>query len=245
MVTAISDPEWAIDQLQSFLDRSVATYGPGGYWVFSSGASWDELEGEAQVVEQIVCAVLHNWIFAESSSYDEPWDTHRKGAIRAITQIQLQDTIEAKLGTPAPTFNADRLHPWIWDSAKFAWLAGSHADAVRAAARGLNAKSRQKLTRKDASEWRLLENAFSVKPPTPAEPRLRLTDESDLETFKSLHMGAGALARGLYMAVRNPANHEDDEAEIEEHVALEQLAAFSVLARFVDAAEVERPAAGA
>ncbi len=44
-------------------------------------------------------------------------------------------------------------------------------------------------------------------------------------------------ADGCYTAIRNPAAHEVQE-ELTEDEALEQLAAFSVLARWVDQAKV-------
>ncbi|CAD12002.1 hypothetical protein (fragment), partial (plasmid) [Streptomyces coelicolor A3(2)] len=52
------------------------------------------------------------------------------------------------------------------------------------------------------------------------------------------HEGAAAFARGVYVAIRNPIAHELGD-ELKEHEALEQLAAFSLLARWVDDATVE------
>lgn len=69
------------------------------------------------------------------------------------------------------------------------------------------------------------------------KPRLRLTPNGGSDTFKSRHEGAASFARGLYSAIRNPIAHEVDE-ELDENEALEQLAAFSILARWVDAAAV-------
>jgi hypothetical protein len=45
-----------------------------------------------------------------------------------------------------------------------------------------------------------------------------------------------AFAEGCYAGIRNPASH--DEGELDEQSALEQLAASSVLARWVDGAAV-------
>ncbi|MFJ8747358.1 TIGR02391 family protein [Embleya sp. NPDC127516] len=63
-----------------------------------------------------------------------------------------------------------------------------------------------------------------------------IDDGSD--TFRSRHDGAGSFARGVFSAIRNPIAHELDH-ELEENEALEQLAAFSILARWIDAAGVE------
>jgi hypothetical protein len=161
---------------------------------------------------------------------------------QAIAALERQEEIEAHLGSPAPQIAVDSLHPWVWDSARVAWEAGSFGDAIRAAARAVSAKSRQKLGRRDLGEWKLLTQAFDTRPPESGQPRLRLWPDDGSDTFTSLHQGAAALARGLFQAVRNPANHEDDEKDMPEHRAVEALAAFSMLARFVDDAEVRRAA---
>lgn len=44
-------------------------------------------------------------------------------------------------------------------------------------------------------------------------------------------------AVGCFMAIRNVAAHEEDE--LSEHEALEQLAALSLLARWIDECELE------
>ncbi|MFI1679106.1 TIGR02391 family protein [Streptomyces sp. NPDC020607] len=49
-----------------------------------------------------------------------------------------------------------------------------------------------------------------------------------------------SFAEGCFAAIRNPSSHEDGLPELPEHEALEQLAAFSGLARWVDAALVTR-----
>ncbi|MGW2478143.1 TIGR02391 family protein [Streptomyces sp. NPDC001665] len=51
-----------------------------------------------------------------------------------------------------------------------------------------------------------------------------------------MQRGAAAFAEGCYAALRNPNSHEDGLPELPEHQALEQLAAFSVLARWVEKA---------
>lgn len=55
--------------------------------------------------------------------------------------------------------------------------------------------------------------------------------------YKSVHHGAMVLTEGLYAAVRNPIAHEAD-SDLSEQEALEQLAAFSVLARWVECTTV-------
>jgi len=55
--------------------------------------------------------------------------------------------------------------------------------------------------------------------------------------------GIMQLGQGLVQAVRNPRTHQ--LAEPEEQIALEELAALSMFARFVDAAEVQMFSSGA
>lgn len=79
--------------------------------------------------------------------------------------------------------------------------------------------------------------AFSTAAPTAGRSRLRLGEDDGSRRYVSKQRGAMALAEGLFAAVRNPASHDVLE-ELPEHEALEQLAAFSVLARWVDRAQV-------
>jgi uncharacterized protein (TIGR02391 family) len=196
----------------------------------------DVVLADAQIVEQILDRVLPAWD-RTTGSYEPPWKPHREAALRAIAQLEQQEELAANIGENSPMLSAGSLHPWIWDSCRTLWSTGHYRDAVGAAARALNAKTQQKLGRRDLSEWKLLINAFQVKPPVAGEPRLRLMLDDDSETFVSLHDGTGALAQGAFRSLRNVVSHEES-AEPEEHIALEQLAVFSVLARRVDDAEV-------
>lgn len=101
----------------------------------------------------------------------------------------------------------------------------------------INAETQAKVGRRDVSESDLLNQVFSLDPPKSGVPRLRLMVDDRSKTFQSLHRGARAFADGLFAALRNPVSH-DPQDEFEEHIALERLAAFSVLARWVDASQV-------
>jgi hypothetical protein len=60
------------------------------------------------------------------------------------------------------------------------------------------------------------------------------------KTYENLHRGARAFADGLYTAIRNPGMHTPPPSDGgEEQFALEQLAAYSLLARWVDQADKE------
>ncbi len=64
-------------------------------------------------------------------------------------------------------------------------------------------------------------------------------ENDDSKTYSGLHEGVGFFARGCYMAIRNPGSHTDELPDLTEHEALEQLAAFSQLARWIDGATLE------
>ena len=106
----------------------------------------------------------------------------------------------------------------------------------------INAETQAKLGRMDVSEVALFNEAFTTAEPKDGASRLRLADDDGGKTYENLHRGARAFADGLYTAIRNPGMHRpEDAAGGEEQLALEQLAAFSLLARWVDQARVETP----
>jgi hypothetical protein len=61
------------------------------------------------------------------------------------------------------------------------------------------------------------------------------------EVYRSLHAGALAYGQGCFKAIRNVLAHEYGQlAEPPEEEALHYLAAFSVLARWIEKATVQR-----
>jgi hypothetical protein len=88
------------------------------------------------------------------------------------------------------------------------------------------------------SEADLFKQAFSLDAAVTGKARLRRRAPDDSDTYKSVQRGAWVLAEGIYAGIRNPFNHEDP-TDIDEQTGLEYLAVLSVLARWVDDAEVE------
>ncbi len=108
------------------------------------------------------------------------------------------------------------------------------------AALRINAETQTKLGRVDVSEAALFNEAFSLSDPKEGAARLRFAENDGSKTFENLHRGARAFADGLYTAIRNPGMHTPSPSDGgEEQLALEQLAAFSLLARWVDQAGIE------
>ncbi|MER6274640.1 TIGR02391 family protein [Streptomyces sp900105755] len=198
-----------------------------------------EVQAAAQITEQILDRVLPSWRTADwEEEARRPLWRHHEAANRAISLLEAEQELQENLGSGAPQLDAATLHPWVWGSVAGLWSSGHFREAVGAAARAVSVQSQAKLDRRDASEAKLLGDAFSTNAPVSGHPRLRLSTDDGGDTFKNRHDGAGNFARGVYSAIRNPIAHEEGE-ELEENEALEQLAAFSILARWVDAATVE------
>jgi hypothetical protein len=149
-------------------------------------------------------------------------------------QARRRDPREPRRG--CPDLNASNTHRWIWDGAQSLWQSGHFAEAVEAAARKLNAETQNKVGRRDISETNLFNQAFSDDPPFAGKSRLRLTSGDDGKTAKSDRRGIRAFAEGCFAAIRNPVAH--DQTELSEIAALEQLAALSILARWVDSTDL-------
>jgi hypothetical protein len=137
-----------------------------------------------------------------------------------------------------PEMDAGKLHSWVWESAAPLWRTKHFSQAVSQAAIRVNTETQAKVGRRDITETDLFNQVFSLDEPKIGAPRLRLMEDDGSKTYKSVHRGARSLAEGLYAGVRNPASHEI-LGDLDEQHALEQLAAFSLLARWVDAATVE------
>lgn len=88
----------------------------------------------------------------------------------------------------------------------------------------------QKLGRRDKSETALCHEAFGRDDPAPGRPRLRFPGNRTADTWCSRQNGGMDLGAGRFEGIQNPAAHEHG-LDFTEQVALEQLAALSVLAR--------------
>lgn len=236
---------WAIAELDKFIDRTVmhndSRVGRGYVSISnkSSTAAPDaEVTKQAQVVEKILDRVVSGWRTNIDLSQINRWTRHREAAIRAREELLRADEVRANLGDGAPEISAGNLHPWVWTAAKPLWDSGHHRSAVEDAAKKVNSETQNKVDRRDVSETDLFQQAFTIDAPVDGKPRLRRIAPDGSETYKSMQRGASALAEGLYAGIRNPLAHEGPQ-DLSEQVALEYLAALSVLARWVDDSLVE------
>lgn len=156
----------------------------------------------------------------------------RNAVQRGLGVIDDVDTWAINLAPDAPMLAADQFHPWVWSAAQPLWSAQHYRQAVQAAATALNARLQQKVSRRDVSDVKLVQEAFSTDAPGPGKPRLRLPGDPDDESRKNRERGALHLGVGAGWVIRNPATH--DEEDWDEQTALERLATLSVFARLVD-----------
>ncbi|WP_164198893.1 TIGR02391 family protein [[Micrococcus luteus] ATCC 49442] len=179
--------------------------------------------------------LFDRWDWGYGRSYD--------GLTKRIQQIRGEllyaSEIAHHLQPEAPELRADRLHPWVWRGAQSLWASGHYADAVETAAKMVNAELQNKSGRRDISDAKLCADVFSVNEPSEKAPRLRFAGDRSSETWRSRQEGAAALSRGAFTAIRNRLAHHGD-TDLSEHEALEHLAVFSVIARWVEECAVER-----
>ncbi|UYB35311.1 TIGR02391 family protein [Arthrobacter koreensis] len=238
------DPDWATEEIDAFLEVTTQVVPDMGSGVVYFGTvmrgAKTEASQRAHVVEQILDRVLPGWT-RDRPKNDDKYTWLRDQASRAKAALQRQAELTEKLGDNAPDMDAANLHPWVWENGKSYWKTGHYHQAVMQAAIRVNAETQAKLGRMDVSEVALFNEAFSLSEPKGDAARLRVAQDDGGKTYESLHRGARAFADGLYTAIRNPGMHRPEANDGgEEQLALEQLAAFSLLARWVDEADVER-----
>lgn len=161
-------------------------------------------------------------------------------AERFIGRIDDYHEVRSRLTPDSPTAAADRMHPWVWEPARSLWETGHYRDALNSSAKLTNAKIQAKVSRKDVSDDKLIQECFSENPPSKGKPRLRYPGDPRSQTVRSYQQGIRDLALGCIRAIRNPAAHQADQEaeELSEQEALEQLASLSTAARLLEQCEV-------
>lgn len=157
--------------------------------------------------------------------------TAEANAQRGLGVLEDMDGWQEHLAPDAPVLRADRFHPWVWGASQTLWESGHYREAVHAAATAVNAHAQAKLGRRDISDDKLMQEAFSPTEPKAGRPRLRCPGDPADQTVLSRQRGALSFAVGCFFAIRNPAAHGQEEWL--EQAALEYLASFSILARWI------------
>ena len=140
--------------------------------------------------------------------------------------------LDEKLGPAGPKLAAAEMHPWVWEEAASRWEAGFFRDAVQAAAtRIFDVELPKKLGVQPSKDPAGLFAAFA--PDKTGATVLRFSDVDPANaSWASLHRGTMLFGQGSVMAIRNPRTHRLEVRE--DQAALEELAALSLLARWID-----------
>ncbi|RBO83086.1 TIGR02391 family protein [Nocardia puris] len=232
---------WAIARLEAFVEavEQYNSLAPTIPPTAENNEKKRKMESASVAAEKILDRIIPTWrTELKTGMMDNVWSQRKEFCVRAIEEIQMQNEFDANLGDNAPSLNANQLHDWVWEAAKPLWMSGHFSEAVRAASVVVNARTQDKVGRREVSESDLFAQAFTLDAPKTGAPRLRIMENDGSKTYQSIHQGAAAFARGCYAAIRNPISHTVHE-QISEHEALEHLAAFSILAKWVSRAIVE------
>lgn len=233
---------WAIEEIDRFLHvtaRVAPQTAPGVVYMGTvMRGPKTEVSERAHVVEKILDRTLPGWAAGRPAA-DGKYTWLRDQASRGRAALLRATELAEKLGDDSPDMDAGNLHPWAWEAGASYWRSGHRHQAVMQAALRINFETQTKIGRFDVSEGDLFTQAFSLDEPREGKNRLRLMEDDGSDTYRSLHRGARTFAEGLYAGIRNPGMHTPPPADGgEEQLALEQLAAFSLLARWVDQASV-------
>ena len=261
---AIADPSAALKKVEAFIallvrDKELKDVEEGSGLRSSSRESSVVSERERTNTEILRLQPLVEAIAREIDPGEEPsrfknhailagmwgWHSALEGAERLRGILQQQEELDAILSPKGPLLDAGSLHRWVWHAAVDLWGSGHCREAVHSAAAAVEEQTRLKVDRSDLIGAALFAEAFSLAPPRPGRPRLRFarleeqagSGERSRE-WTSAHEGAIAFGRGCFQGIRNLQAH--GTAELREQQALEYLAALSVLARWVDEAQLER-----
>ena len=235
---AIADPEAALEKLRQFRDLLVEDER-----ALDAGRPRTAQEARS-ALQPLIERVAHDIDPDSVQRLGGSWSNPRQrwtygGAItatdRLIGILEKREDYEQIFGAEGPKLAGSQLHPWVWDAAATLWDDGHYEPAVHEAAKAVELRTQLKVGRRGLDGKDLYAQAFSTKDPKPGEPRLRFPDIDPAEQPKrwtSAHEGAQYLGMGCAQGIRNPQAHPSDD--ITEQEALEQLAALSVLARWVD-----------
>lgn len=190
-------------------------------------------------VRPVLDRLFPTWEDDCQGSKFEAFSQMREACMRLNAQIASRVEIDEILAghDASPQLSAASLHNDVWSAASTQWKTGHRQEAVLAAAKAVNSRLQAKLDRRDVTEVKLVQAAFSEKDPVQGQPRLRFPEVEDEQTRESMRMGAMSFGVGCFQAIRNPVGHLPNEAhELTEQEALERLAAWSLFARWVDQA---------
>jgi hypothetical protein len=207
------------------------------------GPQWDQLETEInsrfQTIIDIAASVnegLIDGLIVLDGGYSWRRATQRRSAVILLGAIRDLEERQAHIHPGRPELGD--LHPWVLEEAQDRWVSGQYRDAVQAAAtRIFDQELPKKLGVSPVENPANLMAAFATDPNKKPEPivRLRFSDVPQTDpSWQSIHRGVMLFGQGCVGAIRNPRTHRLDAPEDE--IALEELGALSLLARWISEA---------
>lgn len=238
------DIPWVQQHLSNFVARTRAENQSGGN-VITTRTTPTCGRAEAIVLAETVRPILDRlypeWRSENASSRNDEFKSERDASRRLLARLDSHEEVSMRLGggDNSPRVAISSLHPLIWAAARTQWSTGHRHESVLAAAKAVNSHLQAKLGRRDVSETDLIRQSLSKDDPRPGKPRLRFATISDEQTRESMRQGVMNFGAGCFGAIRNPVGHlPNEELELTEQVAIEQLAALSLLVRWLDEASV-------
>jgi uncharacterized protein (TIGR02391 family) len=232
-------------ELRSFVDQAKPVNQSSGLYVTASCAP---ACGRASAIElservlPILNTLYPNWRDENPEDANFEFRAVRDASERLISRIGSHEHIGALLAghDASPRLSGSQLHELVWRAASAQWSTGHRQEAVLAAAKAVNSLLQSRLDRRDISDVKLVREAFSDSDPATNKPRLRFLAIEDGQTRESMRQGVMSFGTGCFQAIRNPVGHlPNEQHELSEQEALERLAALSLLARWIDQAEIE------
>ena len=247
---SLADPELALEKTQEFL--AIVNQDLDEFRTRDYGGATAELRGLlplmrdiAERVQPRLAARLEEpteTVYDDEGEYAWQWGGVLAAGETLFGVLKHARVREQILGPAGPALAAEGLHRWVWHAAVDLWDGGHYKQAVNGAAAKVEEQTQLKLGREDLYGTKLYTEAFRLET-KPGERRLRFThltektaDGNLTETWKSAHQGAMNYGQGCALGIRNMNAH--GTRELPEQEALEYLAALSVLARWVDTAQV-------
>lgn len=194
--------------------------------------------GESHPALERFDGVQYGLMMWTDSTPQSAWDRAQEAGVRSAVAI-LEGVIHEleALEPTGPQLDTGGLHPWVLGAIAGLWDDGHHRNAVDEAARAIELRLRTKVGG-DGGGTDLVTGAFSPKPPTANQPRLRFRDyEPGTRSWTNAHEGAMHFGRGCMMRIRNLIEHAD--TPVSTQYARECLFALSLLARWIEEAEIE------
>ena len=238
------DVPWVRGQLELFIEETKPVNQSSANVITSRtrpACGRDQAIHLAEVARPILDRLYPQWRSENGLNQSDEFRQERDACKRLLARLDTASEVAAKLGgrDNSPRITAASLHPLIWQAAQAQWATGHRHEAVLAAAKAVNSHLQTKVGRRDVSEADLVRQAFSDKPPEADKSRLRFDSVADDQTRKSMRQGVLEFGAGCFSAIRNPLGHlPNDELELDEQTAIERLAALSLLARWIDEANV-------